>query len=634
MRTLSLRWRLIAGFLVAILTTVFAALLVGAWVIADGLSAQAQDKARLDLNSARLIAQSSLERLGDRVRIMALEPELQQLVRGHAEQLAPELDRLRRRERFDAFNLADASGRLLVRSRPGAAAPGLGEQLPLSLRRVISGRDVVTATLVLTQEQLRREGPDLAELARIPISGTGRECTSGLMYWASAAVTGPHGELRGILVAGKLLNRETQIVGAIRETVYQGHVRQGRQVGEATLFLDDVRVATTLELPGGQRALGTRIDPAVGGAALAGLKRVARADVTGETHVAAYEPLRDNAGKIVGLIGVGMPEKVYVPGRLSALMLFIGLTLLGVLVSVGIAGVVAHRLQRPIEALVAAHKDLGGGKLDRRVEPDRGVREFALLGEGFNHMAAAISERDLRLKYRTQEQLGRSERLAMIGRLAAGVAHEINNPLGGIMLFSNLLLKKAPAEGKERESLERICHEAKRCQKIVQGLLDFARHRELKKEPVDLQEVLDKTLGLVQGQAIFQNVQVTKEYGATGHTVSADATQMEQVFLNLIVNAVEAMQGKGKLKLATSASDGEVQVSISDTGPGISPENMDKLFEPFFTTKPVGQGTGLGLSVSRGIVESHQGSIWATSEPGATTFHLRLPLTASSEATA
>jgi two-component system NtrC family sensor kinase len=243
-------------------------------------------------------------------------------------------------------------------------------------------------------------------------------------------------------------------------------------------------------------------------------------------------------------------------------------------------------------------------------------------------MASSIKERDLQLKFRTQEQLSKSERLAMIGRLAAGIAHEINNPLGGIMLFSSLLLKKAPPESIERENLERISNEAKRCQKIVHGLLDFSRQRSPKIESNDIREVIEKTLGLIENQAMFQNIEVVKDYAADCPAVQADASQMQQVFINIIINAVEAMKGQGKLTISTRTADQAkaVQISITDTGCGISPENLDRLFEPFFTTREVGKGTGLGLSISRGIVENHGGTIWASSRIGeGSTFFIRIP---------
>jgi two-component system NtrC family sensor kinase len=328
------------------------------------------------------------------------------------------------------------------------------------------------------------------------------------------------------------------------------------------------------------------------------------------------------------MLAVGIPERKYTEMRKDALLVFFGITLGGVVLAVGISTFGSRRITRSIRGIVDAVQDVARGNFDRQVEPDPEIAEFYQVGEGFNRMAASLKERDLQLKFRTQEQIGKSERLAMIGRLAAGVAHEINNPLGGIMLFSNLLLRKLPAEGPAHENAERICTEAKRCQKIVQGLLDFARHREPKAEPMDVHDVLDRTLQLVEKQALFLNIETIRDYGADIRLVRADPGQLEQVFINLIFNAAEAMQGKGRLTISTEAVDrGDgVRLAFADTGCGISADNLERLFEPFFTTKDVGHGTGLGLSVSRGIIENHGGSIWATSRVGeGTTFFIRLP---------
>ena len=223
----------------------------------------------------------------------------------------------------------------------------------------------------------------------------------------------------------------------------------------------------------------------------------------------------------------------------------------------------------------------------------------------------------------------KSEKLAMIGRLSAGVAHEINNPLGGILLLSWLLLRKAPSEGTERENLEMIANDAERCQKIVQGLLDFARQREPKTEPSDINDVVGTALSLLENQALFHNVRIVKSLQSKLPTANVDESQMVQVFLNLIMNAAEAMQGKGTLTVATKhvPDTGRIEISFSDTGEGIPEDNLPRLFEPFFTTKEVGHGTGLGLSISHGIVGGHGGVVSVKSRLGeGTTFTVSLPI--------
>jgi len=222
----------------------------------------------------------------------------------------------------------------------------------------------------------------------------------------------------------------------------------------------------------------------------------------------------------------------------------------------------------------------------------------------------------------------KSERLAMIGQLAAGVAHEINNPLGGILLFSRLLLQKAPSEGIMRDNLERIEKDAKRCQSIVQGLLDFARQREPKIETLELNDVLERTVNLFAKQPLFHNIEIVKQYQADLPVISADPAQIQQVFVNIIMNAADAMNGKGTLTVATKSSDRDnyVEVSFADTGKGISSDELHRVFEPFFTTKMVGHGTGLGLSISYGIIQQHGGTVKVSSRVGqGSTFVVFLP---------
>ncbi|MBN1308335.1 MAG: hypothetical protein JXA18_10490, partial [Chitinispirillaceae bacterium] len=212
--------------------------------------------------------------------------------------------------------------------------------------------------------------------------------------------------------------------------------------------------------------------------------------------------------------------------------------------------------------------------------------------------------------------------------LAAGVAHEINNPLGSILLFSRLLLQKAPADEVMRGNLQRIEKETKRCQNIVQGLLEFSRQREPKMENVDVNDLLVKTLVLFENQAMFHNIRIEKEFEPRIPPVTIDPAQVQQVFVNIIINAADAMNGKGRLTVHTRFVEDNrmVEIAFSDTGCGIPAEQIDKIFEPFYTTKAVGYGTGLGLSISLGIIQRHGGTIRISSAVGTgTTFFIRLP---------
>ncbi len=229
----------------------------------------------------------------------------------------------------------------------------------------------------------------------------------------------------------------------------------------------------------------------------------------------------------------------------------------------------------------------------------------------------------------THLQLVSSEKMASLGKLAAGIAHEINNPLGGILIYASLMLEDLPEEDPKRGDLARIVQEAGRCKEIVKGLLEFARQTEPKWEPTDINRAINDGLFFLVNQALFHNIQINKAFDPFLPPVRGNAGQLKQVFMNIIVNAAEAMHGNGTLTIRTSVSADRNTVSIefTDTGEGIPEENLSRIFDPFFTTKDVGKGTGLGLATSFGIIEEHGGKISVRSKVGeGATFTIELPV--------
>ena len=229
----------------------------------------------------------------------------------------------------------------------------------------------------------------------------------------------------------------------------------------------------------------------------------------------------------------------------------------------------------------------------------------------------------------THLQLVSSEKMASLGKLAAGIAHEINNPLGGILIYSSLMMEDLPEEDSQRGDLMRIVQEAGRCKEIVKSLLEFARQTEPKMEPTDVNRAISDGLFFLVNQALFHNIQIVKKLDPFLSFVRGNASQLKQVFMNIIVNAAEAMHGSGTLTITTSPAPDRktVFVEFTDTGEGIPEENITRIFDPFFTTKEVGKGTGLGLATSYGIVEDHGGKISVKSKIGeGTTFTIELPI--------
>ena len=261
---------------------------------------------------------------------------------------------------------------------------------------------------------------------------------------------------------------------------------------------------------------------------------------------------------------------------------------------------------------------------------DLEISTFATTFKGAPALQTVL--RDITRRKRMEEHLINSERLAAACRLAFNIAHEINNPLGGIVTNIHLLLedlaKGVPPE-EMAATVSKVLRLANRCKIIVGGLLDFARDDREDLEEADLNKIIKETLSLLEGHLIMRGLTILKDLDPDLPTIHVNRTKMEQVFMNLIINAAEAMEGRGRLILGSffDRDQSRVLIRISDTGPGLSEEHKKRLFEPFFSTKPRARGTGLGLAISHGIIKQHKGSIEATSKPGqGATFVIRLPV--------
>jgi PAS domain S-box-containing protein len=229
---------------------------------------------------------------------------------------------------------------------------------------------------------------------------------------------------------------------------------------------------------------------------------------------------------------------------------------------------------------------------------------------------------------KAQIQILQSEKMASLGKLAAGVAHQLNNPLSSITLFTQLVLEEYKLEEGARNDLTRIYKEAQRCRDTVKELLEFARQTRQEMRPHDINSAILRTMFLLENQTLFHNIEIEKNLSPSLPEVYGDIQQLNHIFMNVILNAADAMEGTGKLSLKSykSPQSDTVIIEISDTGPGISQNILPHIFEPFFTTKEEGKGTGLGLSLVYSMIDSHKGRIYAKSWPGkGTTFVIELP---------
>lgn len=352
-------------------------------------------------------------------------------------------------------------------------------------------------------------------------------------------------------------------------------------------------------------------------------------------------------GKVLGVVDIIVSLDVLQADLASYRNRIILLTvLLIILLGASLTFFTLHLVNRPVNELLRHTALLAQGKLDCEMIPTSNdelgelMRAFQLMTNNLRQarndleewgrtLEEKVKDRSEQLQ-RMQMQLVHTEKLASLGELVAGIAHEINNPLSGILIFSSLAAKDKRLDPALKGDLETISSEAQRCAGIVKGLLEFARDYQPKMAACDINQVLLDSLRLVECQSVFQNVAIMRQLGSDLPEIMADQNQLKQVFINIFINAGQAMQDqkRGELQIITRAErepDGGVVVTISDSGCGVPEEQLGKLFDPFFTTKGTG-GTGLGLSVSYGIIQAHGGTIKAESDLGmGMTFIIRLP---------
>jgi len=647
----SLRTKLILSFLAIIIVGGLLSLVVGSQLIRRTLISQAQDKVRHDLSSAWIVFNGKLNDIKNIVRLTAARESLRDLLQTHQiDILLKYLSRVRVENRLDILTLLDPQGRVLLRTSSPKNA-GDDQSRDEVVRRAVE-REIIAAPQIVPREELLKESDALASQALITFIPTPRASphadnreTSGMMLQAAAPILKEDGSLIGVLAGGVLVNRNYEIVDRIKGIVFKEGQYKGRETGTATILQNDLRISTNVKDELGRRAVGTLLMAEVKKTVLdEGRPWVARAFVVNDWYITAYEPIKDVTGRIIGILYVGTLERPYIDTANRVMLTFTLIAGLCVAFLLVILYFLTTRITRPLERVVVATQEIAKGDLSHKLQVTS-RDEVGALASSFNEMTDHLREANEKLldwgktlegkvEARTgelrdmQSHLIQSEKLASIGKLAAGIAHEINNPLGAVLIYGHLILEDTPEGQPHHENLKKIVKETTRCKDIVTGLLDFARPKEPQRQPTDIHDLLDRCLAFTERQALFQNIRVEKVYPPSLPRIVVDAGQLEQVFLNIIFNAAEAMDGTGTLTLRTtydSARD-EVAVAIADTGHGFKEEDKKRLFEPFFTTKDVGKGTGLGLAISYGIIQRHHGTIEVHSEAGrGATFTIRLP---------
>lgn len=572
-----------------------------------------------------------------------------------AQQDLPGLQALLARERsrlgFDFINLYSPQGKLLTAdwTSPDQPAPPAHASLMASATALASADQAATGHASLTllnATELLGLAPHLADRIHIPLITTRGAAPldrtvedRALVMLSTTPVLGLNGETLALLRGGVLLNQNLQFIDHINRIVYPDGSLPFGSHGTATLFMDDVRITTNVRLFQDRRAIGTRVSQAVRDAVLQrGDTWLDRAFVVNDWYVSAYEPLTDAAGQRVGMLYVGYLEEPFRLVKYNMLGLIGGIFLFVMVLAALFSVRWARSIFRPVEQMNRTMQQVEDGATGARVGAVEARDEIGVLANHLDQLLDVIDDKtralrrwadelDAKVIARTrelaqsnaslqqaQQQLVKSEKLAAIGQLTASVAHEINNPIavmqGNLDLMRETLGEHARPVAAELKLMDQ---QVDRMRLIVTQLLQYARPTEYAGyvETVDVNRTLEDSLVLVGHLLAHTRIEVVRQLQAT-IMVGINAQELQQVVINLLINAIQAMPGGGTLLLRTRDEvDAQgcpgVFIEVFDTGAGLSPAVHEKLFRPFFTTR--NDGNGLGLWISVGLVERYGGSI-------------------------
>jgi two-component system NtrC family sensor kinase len=636
----SIRSRLIASFIGVSFLVGAVSLYAGGQLLTRAVLSEAKNRVSLDLNAAHEIYHNHIKLVEVSLNITTLGYGFVKAFKDRdTSDLIFRLGRMSQYASLDFAGVVTAEGATLCRIGPNSLPKEPRASNPIA-QLVLHRKASVSGTFVLEKDFLTDENPQLADRARIPLPAIqeknptdGRNAETKGMAIAAAVPVFHEGSLLGVLYGGVLLNREQTIVDTVKDTVFLNEKYKDRSIGRASIFLGDMRISTNVLNEEGKRAVGSRVSEDVKNRVLENNERwTQRALVINDWYITAYEAIQDPQGKNVGILGLGVLEEKYTDLRRHTLSVFVLITLAGMALAAILGTFGANRIMNPVRQLIKASRQVTEGSLTPDIGP-ASHGEIAVLQKTFKEMVAAMGRR----RAESQNRLIMSEKQASVGRLAAGVAHEINNPLTGVLTYTHMLLRRRDLSDDIRGDLQTIAEATERVRKIVKGLLDFSRQTKPDRELVDVNKLVGSTIALMENQALVKGVKLSFTPAENLKTVNMDRNQFQSVLLNLIINAMDATKPGDSVTLSTRNSalineDGQtgIEIEVADTGCGIPPEHILKLFDPFFTTKEVGHGTGLGLSVSLGIVQRHGGTIRVDSEVGkGSTFTVWVPLEGS-----
>jgi two-component system NtrC family sensor kinase len=606
---------------------------ISQYVINKNVLGQAYDDVRSHLNTAIHIYNERVQIIYLFMNHLSSLGYLQTaILQNNRPLLVEKLKEVKKELEIDIMTITDVRGKVIARANN---FENYGDDISgdLFIKYVLENKKSCSGTDIISREELLRESKRLADQAYIRVIPTpharpiDKNFEENGMCKVAAAPIFSNGRFIGVIYGAKLTNNNFGLVDRIKKLLFKDETIGGYDIGTVTIFMDDIRISTNVKRSDGRRAVGTQVSEEVYDKIFKEKKVwLDKAFVVNNWYLSGYSPIYGIDHKVIGILYVGILEEKYNQIKWNATLF----ALMVILITVGIAVLLSVYLIRniitPIRYLVTASRQMTLGNIEKIdvISTD----EMGYLCMTFNTMIDAIAERDRKLKEQTEMQMAQSEKLASLGRLASGIAHEINNPLTGVLSYSTVLYEEIKDPG-YRSDLKVIIDETLRCREIVKGILDFARETKIDKRPGNINKIIIELFSILEKHITFQNVSIKKDLAENLPEFNIDINQMKSVFNNLAVNAADAMHDGGELTITTRYDEAnrKIIVKVSDTGIGIREEDLSKIYDPFFTTKETGKGTGLGLSVTYSIVQRHNGTIRVESTVGkGTTFTIEFPV--------
>jgi two-component system, NtrC family, sensor kinase len=636
-----LKDKILLSFLAVISALSLFMALLGYYIIKKDIIDSAQRTVKDDLSFAREIYRQETKNIENAIRFTAVRDFLRdEILNNNTEVLKARLDEVRKAEGLDVLTLVNKDGRVIVRAR-NSSVVGDEHGSDEVVSKVLSEKKTVSATTIVPMSELAKEGHELVEKADIKFVATPKarpttdtEQTSGMMLKAAAPVFDHNNNMIGVLYGGNLLNRNYGIVDGVKNIIYQGAKYRDKDIGTVTIFQNDLRISTNVMGVDGNRAIGTRVSEEVyNQVVVKGQPWVNSAFVVNDWYKTSYEPIRNINGQIIGMLYIGTLAQPFNDIARNTLLIFMAIVIAVTLLAIVLSFVIASHISMPLTHLLDATAKLSTGKLGHTIETQTSINELNKLAVSFNEMSKQLEERDSNLKLS-------NEMLAVLNNryieLIGFVSHELKGVLATVVMNvcsvqENIL---GPINEKQKRALDGAARSLDYLTSTVKKFLNLGKiekgELEVKKTTAGLKKcIFDIAVNSHLSAAAKKHMTIRNEIDGE-LSVEADVELMQIAATNLVSNAIKYGRNHGIIGLSSKALENIVEIEVYNDSQPIRQEDKDKLFRRFSrldndASRNV-KGTGLGLFITKQIIEKHGGKIWVEPRENGNSFIFQLPI--------